>query len=299
MTTLNPLSNSFSYNQRSEELLNRIHYFEKEMGISEPVSLKIRKFHKSACAHLNKHVVKVPFWLLFRHEDVPAQFLLRDLQDPRLLDSAFLTQMAAWMNQKIQEAGLTHFCRPTDFGTLQLFLQLLRDPAEYARARDFVIGHEVAHLAHTKEEWVAEMLSMAQDSVAAFGVIAPLFCLVLILGFSPLISAVAALSTAGIALSISTASFVIWFTQKNSPPSLSDIEQEKKADLDSAQALHNAAGGIYYFDTVRIHQLRIRNSNSASSSIDPLGNNLKDKKHPPLTDRVAYLRQWQSDYQRA
>jgi hypothetical protein len=296
MATLNPISHSFNYSQRREEVLQKIRFFEKEMGISRPVTLGIRAFHKSACVDLNQRIIEVPFWFLFRPEDVPEQFRIRTLNDPRLTDNHFLNQMAGWINGKIQEAGLTSICRPTDLGTLQLFSNLLRDPEKYAQSRDFIIGHEVAHLSHEQATGVAEMISIAQDSIAAFGVIAPLFALVLIFGFTPLISVGFALTAAGIAFTISATSLVIWLTQKKSAPSLSDVEQEKKADLDSAKVLRNAQGGIYYFDAVRMHQLRIRHRNSANTSIDELGNNLGDKKHPPVTERLAYLNQWQLEH---
>src|SRR5262249_15614156 len=108
------------------------------------------------------------------------------------------------------------------------------------------------------------------------------------------------------------------------------VEEEKKADLDGVRALQgNSRGGVYFFETVRQYQLKLKEEALSSVSdrgpqgewiirpptmsiwdpigsvknfasfvnhmikvfsVDQDGNNLYDKIHPPLTERIAYLR---------
>lgn len=71
---------------------------------------------------------------------------------------------------------------------------------------------------------------------------------------------------------------------------------EKKADLDAAETLGTAKGIISLFERAIAYQKEIRkNSWLDSQLISPEGNVLLDFLHPSLTDRVAYLR----DFERA
>ena len=75
------------------------------------------------------------------------------------------------------------------------------------------------------------------------------------------------------------------------------MEEEKKADLDAVEMLQDASGGIHYFDTIAKHNILVRQQNLASTqSFDAQGNNLNDINHPPLTERVDYLRRWQIEH---
>ena len=283
----------FNYQVRFVELQTKVRDYEKKMNILNPVDLSIIKFHKSARAKSGRaRSVNLPSWYLFKHEDIPDRFRIADLNDRRLVNSAFLNDLAGWMNEKIREMGLTTVCRPVDHGTLQRFIYLLRDPILYEKAKDFVIGHEMAHLSHHQER----ALHRVYEKLSVGGVMMGIFSLILAVSIAPIVHLTITVCVTGIAIAITGGSALAWFNRaKESDPVA--VEEEKAADLDSAKVLKDAAGGIYYFQSSIDHLLAIRRSNpSEHRNIDERGNNLKDKDHPPLTDRVAYLRQWQTEH---
>lgn len=291
-----PVSNSrsqFNYQARFGELQTKVRDYEKKLNILSPVDLSIIKFHKSACAKYGSgRSVNLPSWYLFKPEDIPPRFRITDLNDRRLVSPAFLDEFAGWMNEKIAEMGLTTVCRSVDRGTLQRVVYLLRDPALYEKAKDFVIGHEMAHLAHFQ----GRGLERIYQKLSIVGVMVGIFSLILVVSIAPVVHLTITLCTAGIAIAITGGSALAWFNRAGSVD-VSAVEEEKAADLDSAKMLKDASGGIYYFQSTADRQQAVRRSNPlAHTNIDERGNNLKDIEHPPLTERVAYLRQWQAEH---
>lgn len=280
----------FNYQSRFEEFQNKLRDYEKKMNLLNPVDLSIVDFRKSAHAKLSSRSIHLPSWFLFKYEDIPARFLINDMNDPRLVNPVFLNEFAGWINGKISEMGLTSFCRPADHGALQRVIKLLRDPILYEKGKDFVIGHELAHLAHSQEGFLAK----AYETMSIGGIMVGIFTLILAVSITPVVHLTITVGVAGIAIAITGGSALAWFNQAK-PANLSEIEEEKKADLDSVRMLNDAEGGIYYFQSSIAHHLALRRSQPAMRrDIDERGNNLNDKDHPPLTDRVAYLTQWQN-----
>lgn len=286
-------SSSFDYGRRSEELRQKMRFFETAFGMNEQISLTVGDFTSSPCAKFPENTMQIPSWFLFRAEDIPVRFHIANLDDPRMTDPNFLNQMADWMNEKIREAGLTSLCRPADRGVLQHVIKLLRDPSLYEKSRDFIIGHEMAHLAHSLEMDKTSSIQDILETLCFAGIVTGILFLFLAVAFLPFVTVSVTLTIAGVAIAISGISCIAWFNRAAKPPAPSDVEEEKNADLDSVKALKDASGGVYYFETSRQHNLAIRLTNSERRNrIDAQGNNLGDKKHPPLSDRIAYLRQW-------
>jgi hypothetical protein len=137
-----------------------------------------------------------------------------------------------------------------------------------------------------------------QWAVAFGGVMAGAFLVVLAISIIPIVHLSVTVATAGFAIAIFTAGAVFACSSFYSVPSVSDIEEEKRADLKAAEILGDAEGGIYYFSTSLMRNLILRRQPSVTDqTIDENGNNLSDKRHPKLTDRLEYLRKWQAEHQ--
>jgi len=281
----------FNYQERVGEFQTKLRDYERRMNISSPVNLSFIEFHESACAQLLNKSICLPSWFLFKYEDIPERFRIRDMSDPRFNDSRFLNEVAGWMNEKIAELGLTTICRPADREILKNFIYILRDPSLFEKGKDFIIGHELAHLAHFQEGLAIKLY----DSIALGGIMAAFFLLFLTVSMAPIVHLGITVGVCGIAIAM-TVGGICGSLAHQRHAALSMIEEEKKADLDAVKMLNDAKGGIYYFQSSIDRHLALRRSSfAAQRDIDERGNNLKDKHHPPLTDRVAYLTQWQRE----
>ncbi len=294
-------NSSFNYAERMGELSRKLQDYETRLNLGTSAKLAVVGFSESPSALLNKNIVNIPSWFLFKYEDIPARFRVADINDPRLTNTGFLNEVAHWMNEKIGEAGLSGICRPADRGRLQAFLKLLRDPEFYEKSKEFTLGHELAHLSHAQTEQQAYLMQGVQQTVSIGGVIAGLYILFLSVSLLPVVNIAVSVGVAALAIVITIGGILVWLNRTEIPPSPSSIEEEKRADLDAVAMLGDARGGIYSFSNEISHNLAVRRGNPiGTTNIDDRGNNLRDTKHPSLTDRVAYLRQWQSQhYQRA
>lgn len=291
-----PIQTSFNYHKRFKEISQKLDLFADELGIRDKISLAIGQFNSRPTALLAENSVQVPFWFLFRYQDVPAQFRLTNINDPRITDDRFLSQLAAWMNQKIVGAGLGAICRPADKEVLQTVLKLLRDPNKYEECKNFVLGHEMAHHAFKQE---LNEAFLAQDQCDIFGLgglVLLIVMYVVAVSIIPLVNVSLTFSLIGITVMITSAVFLHAHLRPTIPAIADRLENEKQADLSAARALQNAEGGIYYFESHRLHNLALCNGFvERSIHYDILGNAIYDKDHPPLTTRIDYLRAYQSE----
>lgn len=270
------------------------------MGVQNRVEVKLCPFAESPHALLGQNVIGLPSWFLFRYDDIPERFRLASVDDPRVTNRDFLNDLAGWINGKLQEAGISHLVRPADYGILQSTIMTMRDPELFEKSKDFILGHELAHLNHTQVEQNKFYSDKVQEAVSGGGLIGGILLIVLSVSLLPYIPIVVSLVAGGIGLALSIGSCVNALKNPVSPSAVTAVAEEKHADLDSAEALQDARGGIYRFDTLRVHYLGIRQTNpSMRNRIDENGNNVEDTKHPPLTERIAYLRRWQALHQRA
>lgn len=286
----NSISPVFNIDERMDELRQKIHKFGTRLGISQRIleecTLSFDSFSLDCGMNSLRNIILVPPWFLFHYEDIPAQFRVTDLLDPRVSDHQFLNDLADWMNEKISAAGLTSLCRQVDFWVLQKVIVQLSDSNLSELSKDFGIAHEMAHLAHWRE---------IQDPYI-WGISISIIFLALTLVLLPFAQITLTLAGIGIAMGVSSASTLINLFHIYGPTSLSGIEKEKKADLDGARAMNDASGAIFYFSIALIHNIATRISHpSLSDIIDANGNDLRDTSHPPFSERIAYLRAWQSE----
>ncbi len=295
VTSISSLSFSRIADLRLGEIKSKIQSLESRMGVQKPVEVKFCPFAESPHALLRENVIQLPSWFLLRYDDIPERFRLASVDDPRVTNQDFLNDLAGWINGKLQEAGISHLVRPADYGILQSTIMMLRDPELFEKSKDFILGHELAHLNHTQVEQSKFYSDKVQEAVFGGGLIGGILLLVLSVSLLPYIPIVISLVAGGIGLALSIGSCVNALKTPASTSEINAVAEEKHADLDSADALQDARGGIYRFDTLRIHHLGIRRTNpSMRDRIDEHGNNIGDTKHPSLTERIAYLRQWQA-----
>ncbi len=300
ITTRSNLHIPFNYKDRFGEIKAKLRDFENRMGVSNSVDLSIIDFKQSPCAKLQKNRIQLPPWFLFKYDDIPLHLRVTDVNDPRLTDQNFLNEFAAWMNGKITEFGLTSLCRPDDFGRLQATIKMFRNPELFEKSKDFTLGHELAHLAHSQEGQNAKLMQAIHDTASIGGMMAGVFLLFLAVSVLPIVHVTLTVGIAAVAVAITIGGLAVWLNKPELPSSPSAIEEEKLADMDAAKMLGDAEGGIYYFENDLIHNLAIRRgAASRERNIDAHGNNLKDKDHPKLSDRVQYLRSWQAEHARS
>lgn len=290
---LNTSYSHFNARVRFNKIESKIRKLEAKMGVQKSVQLNIDKFSESPHASHANNMVVLPSWFLFKYEDIPSQFRLDSLNDRRLVDRRFLTELAGWMNEKFREAGLSSVIHPADYGILQTVIMRMRDRDLYHKSRNFTLCHELAHLNHHQ---TAER-ALFWESISIAGIIGGISLLFVAVAVIPLVHLAVTLTMGGIAVTISTTGVLAWLNKPNSPAAASPVEEEKNADMDAVEALQEARGGIHTFETHRLFNLAVRRGDpSTQCKIDLNGNYLEDTKHPPLTERIAYLRQWQSQH---
>jgi hypothetical protein len=288
-------------NLRLQEIQGKIQNLESKMGIEKSTKLEIIEFKKSPCAHHTRQgdTIKLPSWFLLKYEDIPHRFRITNNDDPRLVDINFLNDFAGWINRQFQEAGITSLVRRVDYGVLQSTIKLMRDRDLFEKSKEFTLAHEMAHLNHFQGREKSFNLQNTHLVVSGAGFIGGLLLMVLAASIFPYVTIAVTLVVGGIAATVSIAAIVNMLNQSTPVLNPAAVEEEKLADMDAVEALQEAQGGVYFFETYRSHNLAIRASRQAISQIDELGNNLRDTAHPPLTERIAYLRQWEATRQRA
>ena len=294
VSVLSNFTPHFNANVRTRELLSKIQDFGQKMKIPARVRLALGQFHSSPSAALGSYTIKIPTWFLFKYEDIPLRFRITDIDDPRLTDQNYLNDLAGWMNERFREAGLSSVIREADYKTLQTVIKLVRDQNLYEKSKDFVLNHELSHL--TNSQIRGRHLSQMKEAIPIAGIIGGILLLFFAVSIIPFVHLAVTLAVAGISVTITLVGGLIYWVKAHSTQEI--IEEEKSADMDASRILQDATGGIYLFETFRHQNLATRRSDP-TVKIDANGNNLRDKEHPPLTERIAYLKAWQAQHVRA
>ncbi len=291
---------AFNADVRFNEIRSKVQLFEGKMGVGKSVKLALGEFNAAPCAELQNNTIRLPTWFLFKYDDIPHRFHVANLDDPRLADQNFLNELARWMNEKFQEAGLSSVVRRADHGILQTVIKKMREQELYEKCKDFTLCHELAHLNHAQVEQRTFYLNSIQESISVAGIIGGILLLFLAVAIIPIVHLTVTLAVGGIAVTVSILAILSWLNKAKPALTSSAIEEEKHADMDALEVLQDATGGIYLFETYRQQNLAVRRGHPTQAhDIDENGNNLRDKNHPPLTERIGYLRQWQSGHLRA
>jgi hypothetical protein len=306
---------------RMNTVIQKIRTFESRLGKVNPCDIRIGEFEESAYADPSRNYMIIPSWFLIKHEDIPARFHVTSLDDPRLNDTQFLIDMAAWMGGKIKELGVSLKDTSTSNDALKFVIRLMRDREGFEQAKEFALAHEASHLSHG-----LETRCKIQEIVANIPRASLILTTVISLVLFPFVP-FAIVAGAGSAICLTAVAGYFIFNKCQAP---FWVEEEKKADLDGVKALQgNARGGVYFFDTMRLHQLEVQkealsqianldeqgrwvvgfptmsfwepvksikncidwyNNMLKTFNVSQDGNNFGDTLHPPLTERIAYLR---------
>jgi hypothetical protein len=235
--------------------------------------------------------IGLPSYFLFKSEDIPAQFKIQDINDPRLDDDDFLKNFAEWMNAVNRKYHLPEIDVTRDLYSLKEFLISLRNPDLFEKMKDFLIGHELNHAADENRSVFMALENQEYTELLTIGVIIGAAILLLSLGLIPFVSLPIVLSLAALGVTMFGASFI---TLRHGLAKC--VEIEEKCDMGAVKTLKDANGGIYHFENSCLTRLNLRkNKSSGFQHIDEKGNNIHDHWHPHSSTRIAYLKQWQTE----
>lgn len=99
MSTTRPID----FNSRFNEYKTKCNNLKEIYNIKDEIKLDIAAFNSSICANRWTKSISIPISFLLKVEDIPAQFRVSGLEDPRINDENFLRQVAQWLNTKISE----------------------------------------------------------------------------------------------------------------------------------------------------------------------------------------------------
>ncbi len=232
----------WNYSQRFSALESQLSNFGHLMGLKNKVELRIRRCCENASANSRQSRVNVPSWFLFKPEDIPLQFRISSIDDPRLDDENFLASFGRWIEGTLAQAGLEPVGCVHDSLVLQQVVLLLRHPELFEKAKSFVLAHELSHVVYFKGNAIGRVGSI--DKMALGSIVTGVLLFFMGLGIMPVVTKATSLFIGGTAAALATIGTGLLACRSKSFRMLSGIEQEKKADLDAARALGTASGGI-------------------------------------------------------
>lgn len=225
MSTTRPID----FNSRIAEYKTKCDNLKNIYNIKDEIKLDVAGFNSGASTNRWTKTVSIPISFLLKVEDIPAQFRVSGLEDPRINDQNFLGQVAQWLNTKVSEGfgSNSPSVKPSDVQKMFLWMN---DPALFEKSKDFVFAHEVAHC--TQSLWREVALSAAW---IGGGIAITILFLVNPIPSAALIAVTSVMIVAQLAS-------VLFLSRFN----------EKEADLKAAEALKDTSGGIIKI-TVRLN----------------------------------------------
>lgn len=240
----------------------------------------------------NEPIIRLGSLLLIDPRSIPEKFKVKDFNDPKLKDNAYLTECIQWINDehfKIENLDPSDISE-RDRNTVKLFLVLASQPELFERMVEFTLAHETVHVVcdHGKEqEPLIDSLNtkiindyLATLLMGALGFLIPQNAQFRIL--SCLLGGLFGYFIGGPA-----------FSTFLNPGVLSIMKRfrnmEKEADLLAAKALGNIDGGIYLFKTCLQHDHYLFDQKSEEDKRNIKSINYFTKTHPTYEERIVYL----------
>ncbi len=287
-TGVNP-SSSFNADDRAIELIEEIRNLAAKMGI-DPEDLDIEfdyRFNIEAEVRnlfFDYHFQISPLFIL-KYEDIPVEWRgITSENDPRLKTPGFLVGVDNHLRTMF--AGTKRLGRvEIDPADLLTFLFALEDQRKFDQAKEFTLAHELSHIKHYELKKIPSIVETIRT----------IWCKVISV-LIPFLYPVA-----------DQASLILRhiLTDKSDPEQNDRIRAylkkdskvcEKYADLDAAEALGTAEGGLHLFSVLlKANQvlLKLKILKNATDYNDK-GDFLFDKDHPLHSVRFAYLQNWQN-----
>lgn len=296
---------SFNLQQRKNKLNERVQYLAGKILPEKTIKLKIEPFNETA--HQSETIthilggrfpfyeieklqnVNLPMHYLFKYEDIPFQFRIKDFNDPRLKDEKFLNSFAQWVNSINQQLKLPNIDTKKNICAIKKFLTSLCNEELFEKAHDFVIAHEISHALDKNRSSFLFLENFRNIERLTFATILAAILLIVALAIIPFVNLIIVLSLVGISLVVAGGSISIMVVGTKKCRGI-----EKNCDMNAAKVLNDARGGIYHFEnSIRRHLGQLEEN--PSLPINPNGDFRLDLVHPRLSERVKYLKKWQSN----
>ncbi len=222
-------------------------------------------------------------------KDIPNQYKITGIDDPRLESDAFLQEVADYTKKLCGYKKTT--LTAEDKTALIRFLLDIRDPELSQKGKEFILRHEMAHILHEHTHGSGNLMGKITDWIVSKKFLAICVGIVALALISALVLSVPHLFVIAGAIGLFLLALTI-------PPALKIIHSrncEMEADLTAAQLGPNSIpGGIYYMENGQKYGKYARNKIPALKwHYDSEGNHrLRKLTHPSFTDRIAYLKSY-------
>jgi peptidase M48-like protein len=270
------------YFERAMECQSKINQIAKKIyapNSSVPIRLWINPDILSLPETVRQSI-SLPYLFLIKTSDIPEEFRISGLSDPRLQSDDFIQKVADWTYKffgKQVKKPLTLLEKET----LKIFLLYIQDPEQSENAKEFVLAHEIGHLFHQHGEGAPELFSLATLFKAT--------SLILLVSLATLLCPVQFLwAVLGISAALTAGFVMLLIREMHRSRSF-----EKEADLVAAKFSERARrGGIYLFETFIKGQKQSRDRHMGLRFLFSADGNNRALyfTHPSETERIGYLK---------
>lgn len=233
--------------------------------------------------HATNNAMFLPVLMLLDKQDIPEHLRLRSHDDPRVFDDSYLDEVIDWLKNYTKNPNFDNSFIQKEL--IKTFLKLLVDDAKSKDAKEFIIGHELAHILHKHEVTYGHV----------YWTLLFILSIAIVCALIPFGASVAALMTAAkvSACGTGTLSAIAWIVMSRTSKA-----HEREADMTSKRITQKNEGGAYFFEVMRQHGLAARNKSPtlakrllARLTYDSQGQIRAFKlTHPSESERIAYLR---------
>ncbi len=233
--------------------------------------------------HVINNAMFLPVLMLLDKQDIPEHLRLRSHDDPRVFDDSYLDEVIDWLKNYTKNPNFDKSFVQKEL--IKTFLKLLVDDAKSKDAKEFIFGHELAHILHKHEVTNGHL----------YWTLLFILSIALVCALIPFGSSVAALMTAAKVSACGTGalSAIAWIVMSRTSKA-----HEREADMTSKRITQKHEGGAYFFEVMRQHGLAARNKSPtlakrllARLTYDSNGHVRAFKlTHPSESERIAYLK---------
>ncbi len=270
----------FKVRQRLNELEGKVNAFAKKMiamNTKAPhiTTQLLSEMSLGACASPSSKYIKINSLLLLKASDLPTKLQLKGMNDPRLQSNAYLEEVSNWISSyfNLPKKPLNSI----DKHYIRVFLQFISDPKLSDYARDFVLGHEVAHIIHQHRGELFPFLDFLANVTNLF-----------LYGVYLTTSSAAVAAACSQVIPMVAAAYIVATLYESSISKT----MEKEADLTSVRHVKNAKeGGVYYFDTcANDNKKALENGLASWFQCYSNGDKRFNWTHPALSERINYIK---------
>ncbi len=278
--------------QRLKEQEYKINAIAKKMDPNAPhiTAVMGKELTSIPWANGDRRVISLPYLFLLKASDLRKEYQSLKIDDPMLQEDIYLDSFGVRAQKffNLPKKSLDFI----DKQIIRTFLQYISNPALAEKAKDFVLGHEVAHIMNQHDHNSADPIAMLVESAFSGSTAlanATIFAIAIATGLWTTMPLVV--------LSCATAATTTTVGYRIIQESNHSHACEKDADLTSARHVKNAKeGGVYLFETFMKCQ---KNAREHSFLYRLLFNSDGDTRvlwltHPYESERASYLKQFKN-----